>query len=155
MRSSRSSKGQPKWRLKAAPTLLLPAPMKPTRTMARTPETDADFVVSDGPPGLVLMYGGNLRRPHGPAAPHCRLVLTGLLQRFLRWILPLKENNRTEDAALFIVPAKALPALTTKGVCLGSSRKSFSTLPRTERAVTSMEASFGALASISPLWLAR
>src|ERR1700738_4715043 len=121
MRSSRSSKGQPKWRLKAAPTLLLPAPMKPTRTMARTPETDADFVVSNGPPGRVLMYGSNLRRRHDPAAPHCRLVLTGLLQlqRFLRWILPLKENNRTEDAALFIVPAKALPARTTNGVCLG------------------------------------
>src|SRR6266478_7355679 len=90
-----------------------------------------------------------------PAAPHCRLVLTGLLQRFLRWILPLKENNRTEDAALFMVPAKALPALTTKGVCLGSSRKSFSTRPRTERAVTSIEGPFRELGSISPLWLAR
>ena len=68
MRSSRSSKGQPNLRLKAAPTLLLPAPMKPTRTTARTPETDADFVVSDGPPGRVLMYGGNLRAFDRPAS---------------------------------------------------------------------------------------
>src|SRR6266478_1564826 len=77
MRSSRSSKGQPKWRLKAAPTLLLPAPIKPTRTMARTPETDADFVVSDGPPGRVLIYGGNLRHPHGPSSPSLSLGFNG------------------------------------------------------------------------------
>ena len=70
------------------------------------------------------MYAANCGALTRPAS----LSLSLGFQRFLRWILPLKENNLTEDAALFIVPAKALPARTTKGVCLGSSRKSFSTL---------------------------
>ena len=142
-----------------APTLLLPAPMKPTKKYGpRLPETGAELVVSGCPPGL----SAHVWRQICGAIPTLRQPLkcclrfnARLFKRFLRWILPLKENNRTEDAALFIVPAKALPALTTKGVCLGSSRKSFSTWPRTERAVTSIEASLGALASISPLWLAR
>jgi hypothetical protein len=41
------------------------------------------------------------------------------LSFFLRWILPLKENNLTEEAALLIVPAKALPAFIGKDVCSG------------------------------------
>ncbi len=63
-----------------------------------------------------------------------------MIQRFLRWILPLKESNLTEDAASPIVPAKALPARATKEVCSGCRRKSFSTCPWTERATTSIEA---------------
>src|SRR5579862_9233593 len=50
-------------------------------------------------------------------------------QRFLRWILPLKESNLTEDAAFPMVPAKALPARTTKEEWAGCKGKSFSTLP--------------------------
>jgi len=60
--------------------------------------------------------------------------------RFLRWILPEKDNNLTEEAAFPMVPAKALPAFTTKELCVGCSWKSFSTLPWVERAITSIEA---------------
>src|SRR5579862_361934 len=52
------------------------------------------------------------------------------VERFLRWILPLKECSFTEEAALPRVPANALSARIRNGVvCSGSSRKSFSTCP--------------------------
>ena len=43
-------------------------------------------------------------------------IVEELVQRFLRWILPLKESSLTDDAAFPIVPAKALPALAAKEV---------------------------------------
>ena len=61
-------------------------------------------------------------------------------QRFLRWILPLKESNFTCDAALFMVPAKALPAREMNGTRSGCKVKSLMTCPLTELATTSMEA---------------
>src|SRR5437899_2028604 len=69
MRSSRSSNGQPNCRLKARPTLLLPAPMKPTRNTARNPEAGADGLASGCAPGLVLMHAALPERLLNPSRP--------------------------------------------------------------------------------------
>src|SRR5438552_4090350 len=64
-----------------------------------------------------------------------------LFQRFLRWILPLKESNLTEDAAFPAVPTRERALSIGKEIwVLGISGKSLSTCPLTERAVTSIEA---------------
>src|SRR6266550_826958 len=64
-----------------------------------------------------------------------------LFQRFLRWILPLKESNLTEDAAFPAVPTRERALSMGKEIwLLGKSGKSFSTCPLTDRAITSIEA---------------
>src|SRR4029077_8371590 len=57
IRSSRSSNRQPRRRLSARPTLVLPAPMKPTRKMARTGILRSDAVPPSSwrEPGMPLM----------------------------------------------------------------------------------------------------
>src|ERR1700716_6947 len=110
MRSSRSTNVQPDCSPKARPTLLLPAPIKPTRKSARTggaAECES-FFFGRRTPDRFCMRTGLLGRPFARIGFR---VVVYFSERFLRWILPLKVRSTTEDAALLMVPEKALPTL--------------------------------------------
>src|SRR5207248_3702455 len=110
---SKSSKIQFSRRPNAAPTLLLPAPIKPTRNTASGAEAcnrSAEPVRTRGL-ALTVFVERLFKRSR-----HCQCYFVA---RFLRWILPLKLRSTTveETAARPIVPQKALPSLSTKEVC--------------------------------------